>query len=50
MAHGAAVDMAIRDYYAEDTLKLSQQHKKAKRRERTIDRLRAQVKVIHEKN
>ncbi|MGK7906714.1 MAG: hypothetical protein AB4040_05715 [Synechococcus sp.] len=50
MAHGAAIDMAIRDYYAEDMLRLSQKHKKEKRLDRTIDRLRAHVKVTHEKH
>ena len=48
MAHATAVDMAIRDFYSEDILSLSNQHKKAKRLDRTIDRLRARVRVTHE--
>ena len=48
MAHATAVDMAIRDFYAEDILKLSYKQLREKRLARTIDRLRSRVKVTHE--
>ncbi len=48
MAHATAVDMAIRDYYAEDIQNLDRIHLKQKRLGRTIDRLRSRVKVVHE--
>ena len=48
MAHATAVDMAIRDFYADDVRELNNRHLKDKRRARTIDRLRNRVKVIHD--
>ncbi|MEL7083773.1 MAG: hypothetical protein AAF268_02455 [Cyanobacteria bacterium P01_A01_bin.3] len=48
MAHATAVDMAIRDYYAEDIQHLDRMQLKQKRLGRTIDRLRSRVKVVHE--
>ncbi|MEM9567081.1 MAG: hypothetical protein AAF974_02150 [Cyanobacteria bacterium P01_E01_bin.34] len=48
MAHATAVDMAIRDFYAEDVRNLDRIQLKQKRLGRTIDRLRSRVKVEHE--
>lgn len=48
MAHATAVDMAIRDFYAEDMQHLDRTQYKKKRLGRTLDRLRSTVKVVHE--